>query len=99
MQAVKFANYFLSRKSVQQAKGAYHLLEALTTLTNNKFHVPVAVTNVANSVVSETAPNVQIKITDLLGKSLGKMDVTIESALRTSDGHTIMDKTKMAAVT
>jgi len=97
-QAVKFANYFLSRKSVQQSKGAYHLLEALTVLTNNKFHVPVAVTSVANAVVSEAAPNVQVKITDLLGKSLGKMDVVIESAMRVTDGTVVMEKTKMTPV-
>lgn len=35
-QAVKFANYFLSRRSVQTAKGAYSLLEVVNTLTNNK---------------------------------------------------------------
>jgi oligosaccharyltransferase complex subunit delta (ribophorin II) len=35
-QAVKFANYFLSRRSVQTAKGAYNLLEVVNTLTNNK---------------------------------------------------------------
>jgi len=98
MQAVKFANYFLNRKSVQQAKGAFHLLDALTTLTNNKFHVPVAVTNAQSSVISEAAPNVQVKITDLLGKSLGKMDVVIESAMKTSDGSTILEKIKMTPV-
>jgi len=97
MQAVMFANYFLSRKSVQQSKGAFHLLEALTILTANKFHVPVAVTTLGGNVVSEATPNVQVKITDLLGKSLGKMDVTIESAMRVSDGSTVMEKAKMAA--
>jgi oligosaccharyltransferase complex subunit delta (ribophorin II) len=35
-QAVKFANYFLSRRSVQTSKGAYNLLEVVNTLTNNK---------------------------------------------------------------
>jgi oligosaccharyltransferase complex subunit delta (ribophorin II) len=35
-QAVKFANYFLSRRSVQTAKGAYSLLEVVHTLTDNK---------------------------------------------------------------
>lgn len=35
-QAVKFANYFLSRRSVQTSKGAYSLLDILNILTNNK---------------------------------------------------------------
>ena len=60
MQAVKFANYFLSRKSVQQPKPAFHLLEALAKLAGNKYHVPVTVT-AAKGAVSEAAPNVQVR--------------------------------------
>lgn len=68
-QAVQFANYFLSRKSVQSAKGGFHLLEALTSLTSNKFHIPVAITlSGPTTVVSESNPNVQIMVTDLFGK-------------------------------
>ena len=35
-QAVKFANYLMSRKSVQMAKGVHYLLEAVSMMTNNK---------------------------------------------------------------
>jgi len=35
-QALMFSNYLLSRKSVQTPKGAYFLLNALKTLSNNK---------------------------------------------------------------
>lgn len=35
-QAVKFANYFLSRRSVQTSKGAHSLLDVLNVLANNK---------------------------------------------------------------
>jgi len=35
-QASKFANFFVSRKSVQTPKGVYSLLEVLQTLTTNK---------------------------------------------------------------
>ena len=38
----------------------------------------------------------QIRVSDLLGRALGKMDVTIESAMRAVDGLTIMSNTKMA---
>ena len=98
MQAVKFANYFLSRKSVQQPKGAYHLLDALTTMVNNKFHVPVSVTLASAKAISQSSPKAQIIVTDVLGKSLGKMDVAIESAMRTSDGNTILSGSKMSPV-
>lgn len=98
MQSVKFANYFLTRKSVQSPKGCYHLMDALTTLTTNKFHVPVAVTLAGQSnAVSAASPKVQVRVSDLFGASLGKMDVSVDSAMRQSDGAVIMSKTKMAA--
>lgn len=99
MQSAKFANYFLSRKSVQTSRGAFNLLEALETLTTNKYHVPVAITlGSSSNVVSESTPKVSVRITDLLGNSLGKMAVTIESAMRQSDGAVVMSKSKMNAV-
>ena len=42
-QAVKFGNYLMSRKSVQQPKGAFHLLEAVMTMANNPQHVPLVI--------------------------------------------------------
>ena len=98
MQSVKFANYFLTRKSVQSPKGCYHLMEALNTLTSNKFHLPVAITLAGESnAVSAASPKVQVRVSDLFGASLGKMDVSVDSAMRQSDGAVIMSKAKMAA--
>jgi len=94
MQAVKFANYFISRKSVQQAKPAFHLVESVSKLASNKYHVPVTVTTVS-STVSETSPKVVVRICDLMGGALGKMDVMVESAMRVSDGVTVLAKTQM----
>lgn len=37
-QATKFANYFLSRRSVQTVKGIYSLLDVLTILSANKVY-------------------------------------------------------------
>ena len=98
MQSVKFANYFLTRKSVQSPKGCYHLMEALSTLTTNKFHVPVAITLAGQSnAVSAASPKVQVRVSDLFGASLGKMDVSVDSAMRQSDGAVIMSKAKMVS--
>ena len=46
--------------------------------------------------VSESSPKVRVRISDLLGKSLGKMDVVIESAMRQTDGAVILANSKMA---
>lgn len=95
MQSVKFANYFLSRKNVQQVKGAWSLLSALQTLTSNDFHVPVALTLASQPSVSDSSPKVKVQITDVMGGDLGPMTVQIDSAMRQSDGAVVMSKSKM----
>ena len=73
-------------------------MEALNTLTTNKFHLPVAITLAGESnAVSAASPKVQVRVSDLFGVSLGKMDVSVDSAMRQSDGAVIMSKAKMAA--
>ncbi|XP_042210063.1 dolichyl-diphosphooligosaccharide--protein glycosyltransferase subunit 2-like isoform X2 [Homarus americanus] len=91
-QAVKFANYLMSRKSVQLSKGVYYLLEAVSMFTNNKFHVPVAITLASNVAVSAEAPQVQVRVTDLKGSSLGPLKVTADSATRVADEVVIISK-------
>lgn len=98
IQATKFANYFLSRKSVQAAKGSFYLLDALSVLSSNPFHVPVAMTLASGATVSEDTPAVRVRITDVVGNPIKPMDVVVSSAIRQSDGATVMAKTKMAAV-
>jgi len=97
--AVKFANYVLSRKSVRSAEGVKALIEALIILSDNPFHVPVSITlDEGSSVVRESSPNVRVRVTNLLGQSLGKMALTVDSATRSSDGAVVLSKSKMAAV-
>ncbi|KDQ71487.1 dolichyl-diphosphooligosaccharide--protein glycosyltransferase subunit 2 [Zootermopsis nevadensis] len=95
-QAVKFANYFLSRRSVQTAKGAYSLLEVVNTLTNNKFHLPVAITLASQAAVSLEQPRVSVRVSDLLGKPLSAdpLTVTAESATRVGDEVVVLSKKK-----
>jgi oligosaccharyltransferase complex subunit delta (ribophorin II) len=79
-----------------QAKGAFHLLEVLKVLSENKFHVPVSISLDSPTAVSEASPKVRVRVSDLLGNSLGKMDVVVESAMRLSDGAVILANSKMA---
>jgi len=97
LQSVKFANYFLSRKNVQQVKGAWALLSALHTLSTNDFHIPVALTLASQPSVSESSPKVSVQITDVMGGDLGPMTVQIDSAMRQDDGAVVMSKSKMKA--
>lgn len=91
-QAVKFTNYFLSRKFVQTVKGAAQLLDILRILATNRFHIPVAITIASNSALSEQNPSVQVRITNVLGASLGPLSVTAESATRLGDDAVVMSK-------
>merc|ERR1711962_1583238 len=97
LQSVKFANYFLSRKNVQQVKGAWSLLTALQTMSSNDFHIPVAITLASQPSVSDASPKVKVQITDVMGGDLGAMDVQVDSAMRQTDGAVVMSKSKMKA--
>jgi len=91
-QAVKFANYLMSRKSVQQIKGVFHLLEAVKTLASNPQHVPVCVSLASAVSVSSAEPNVVVAVTDLAGGSLGTMAVVLDTATRLQDGAVVAAK-------
>ncbi|XP_075229650.1 oligosaccharide transferase delta subunit isoform X2 [Lycorma delicatula] len=99
-QVVKFANYFLSRRSVQTPKGAYSLLEVMTTVSDNKHHVPVTITLAGPAAVSTAEPKVSVKVCDLLGRPLstGPFSVTAESASRVSDDVIVLSKKKFEPV-
>lgn len=91
-QTIKFTNYFLSRKFVQVVKGASQLLEVLKILVNNKYHIPVAMTLASNGALSVQNPVVKIRVTNILGESLGSLAVTADSALRLADDSTLFSK-------
>jgi len=96
IQIVKFSNYFLSRRSVQTAKGAYSLLNVISILTKNKFHTPVSLSIVGGAgKVSSENPNLSVQVSDLLGNSLPHdLILTLDSATKASDGSAILSNKK-----
>lgn len=94
-QTTKFANYFLSRRSVQTAKGIYSLLDVLTILSSNKFLLPVAISLEGTSAVSSSNPKVLLKVSDVLGKPISSSAVAViaESA-KGSEDVVILSKKK-----
>lgn len=94
-QAVKFSNYFLSRRSVQSCKGAASLLDVIHLLANNRYHCPVAVTLAGPGSVSQTSPLLSVRVSDLLGKPITTgLAVTAESATRIGDDVVVLSKKK-----
>ena len=59
---MKFVNYMLSRKHVQSLENAAVLLQVVKTLTDNPYHVPIAVTLASQVSVSDDYPIVQVSL-------------------------------------
>lgn len=57
---LKFTNYLLNRRHAQQLKNAMAILSVIKTLTDNQYHIPVAVTLASSVSVSEKNPLVQV---------------------------------------
>ncbi|XP_017837258.1 dolichyl-diphosphooligosaccharide--protein glycosyltransferase subunit 2 [Drosophila busckii] len=69
-QAVKFSNYLLSRRSVQTAKGAHVLIEALKTIAANANVAPICIQLIGNGQLEPQSPTLNVAVLDLLGKPL-----------------------------
>ena len=93
----KFANYFMSRKHVHQTRSAYHLLSVVKTLTDNKYHIPVAVTLASTVAVSQTLSTVQVRVSNLMGGALGPLTVVADSAKHLRDDAIILSKKPFTA--
>lgn len=70
-QAVKLSNYFLSRRSVQTAKGAHVLIEALKTLSSSSSKIaPICIQLIGSGQLVADSPQLTVAIVDLLGKPI-----------------------------
>lgn len=98
-QSNKFAEYFVSRKSVQSVKGAHALLEVCSVLSDNPYHIPVAITLTSKASVSKKEPAIRVKVTNVLGKSLGSsLNVVAESATGILDDAVVLSQKELSAV-
>ncbi|XP_076457036.1 dolichyl-diphosphooligosaccharide--protein glycosyltransferase subunit 2-like [Babylonia areolata] len=88
----KLANYFLSRKHVHQLKAASQFVSVIKTLTDNKFHIPIAVSLGSSVAVSQSEPVVKVRVTNLLGGDLGQLTVTADSARHLGDEAIVLSK-------
>ncbi|XP_023341820.1 dolichyl-diphosphooligosaccharide--protein glycosyltransferase subunit 2 [Eurytemora carolleeae] len=84
-QAVKFANYLLSRKSVQQPKGGLHLLEGIESMVGSAQFTPLSISLASSISVNSEEPNLILSVTDLKGGDVGDLKVTLDSATWAQD--------------
>lgn len=64
----------------------------------SQYHLPVAVTLASQTSVSLEQPRVQVRVTDVLGQSLGALTVTAETATRVGDEVVVLSKKKFEPV-
>lgn len=91
-QSKKFSSYFLSRRSVTQAKGASLLLESLVNIMTDKKIAPVAIRVADNGQLAPEDPVLKIKICDLLGQPLKEKPAAVKLTLTSkSDNKKVID--------
>ncbi|BES91972.1 ribophorin II [Nesidiocoris tenuis] len=94
-QTIKFANYFVSRRTVQTVKGAQNLLNVLSILSQNSFQTHVSVSVVGSKTVSLEDPTISMRVCDLLGRPVtAQIGLTLESFVRASDKAQILSMVK-----
>ncbi|XP_060518362.1 dolichyl-diphosphooligosaccharide--protein glycosyltransferase subunit 2 [Cylas formicarius] len=97
-QADKFANYLLTRKTVQTPRGISALLEAANALANSKTS-PVSVSISGPAQVSVDKPDLKIQVSNLFGVALkpALTPVVAHSATRITDDVVVLAKQVLTA--
>lgn len=98
-QAKKFANYFVSRRSVTSAKGASILLESLKLIMSQKTIAPIAIRIADNGQLTPAASVLKIRISNLIGEELEERPASVKVTL-TSKGSNqkVVDGESLAPV-
>lgn len=93
-QTVKFANYLLSRRSVQTPKGVVSLLSALDVLATNEYEKPICIALMeSENIVSTKQPLIRVKICNILGKPLASTPTVVaNTATRIGDEVVVLKK-------
>ena len=89
-QAAKFVAYFLTRRSVQQAKGAAVLLESLGTIANDRKLAPVCIQVIGNGQIQPESPALNVKIVDILGRPLSPAIASVTATVTAKGDNTVL---------
>ncbi|XP_059615682.1 dolichyl-diphosphooligosaccharide--protein glycosyltransferase subunit 2 [Phlebotomus argentipes] len=95
IQATKFATYFLSRRSVQTAKGVHVLLDALTTLNQQKAIAPVCIQVMGSGQLQPDDLQVTFRVVDLLGNAVTPALDTVQATVKDKQGTAVVKDVKL----
>lgn len=97
-QVAKFVAYFLSRRSVQQPKGASVLLDVLSTIATDKTIAPICIQVIGNGQLQPESPIVNVKLVDILGNPLSPAVSSVTATVTTkSDNSVLVSKATLTA--
>ncbi|GAB0098272.1 Dolichyl-diphosphooligosaccharide--protein glycosyltransferase subunit 2 [Sergentomyia squamirostris] len=97
VQATKFATYFLSRRSVQTAKGVHVLLEAITTMNSLKAISPICIQVIGNGQLQPDDLVVNFKVVDLLGNVVTPALDSVVATVGPKQGAPLVKDVKLTA--
>ncbi|XP_062520904.1 dolichyl-diphosphooligosaccharide--protein glycosyltransferase subunit 2-like [Corticium candelabrum] len=89
---VKLANYFLTNRFTKSVSDVYFVLAALHTLATNKFQVPLVISLVENQPITAENPSIRVRTSDVLGRAVEAVTVTMVSASLDDDADHINNK-------
>jgi len=92
---VKMANYFVSRKNVHHVKSAAAMATVITTLNTNSFVKPVVVRRHSPAAIPTSTRKVVVSVSDLMGGSLGAVNVVADSLVKKGDTNALLSEAKL----
>ncbi|XP_056644247.1 dolichyl-diphosphooligosaccharide--protein glycosyltransferase subunit 2 [Diorhabda sublineata] len=98
VQADKFTNYLLTRKTVQTPKGVLALLEAALAIASSEIS-PVSISIIGTPQISLEKPDLKIQVSNLLGvpHKIPPTPVVAESITKLSDNSVVLSKQTLKA--
>ncbi|KAI1724288.1 oligosaccharyltransferase subunit ribophorin II domain-containing protein [Ditylenchus destructor] len=79
IQLVKFAEYFLSRRTVEDVRGAYFLLRSLIDLASDTFLTPTIVSFESPRTISKEKTPIILKVCNIIGEPLEINQVILDN--------------------
>lgn len=86
----KFVSYFLSRRLVQQPKGASVLLEVLETIASDQKAAPICIDFIGNGLLQPEAPVLSVKVVDILGRPLKPAVSTVQATITSTADNSVL---------
>lgn len=93
-QRYKFAEYLLSRRSVNTPRGAWLLLDAALAIADTD-PTPISISVKGKKYVTADSDNVEVSVTDLIGRPLRSLkpeEVIAQSGTRLADDVVVLSK-------